>query len=110
MRQRSSRLHEKVWQERTRIQRIVPIDLAWIIAVESNLHDDRPDVDAKVEKHDGKETDLCATTLADTLEIEDEPETEATDDTEEGRDEGGESAGADAKVGSKIGRPCSTNS
>jgi len=110
LRQRTSRLHEEVWQERTRIQRVIPVDLAWVIAVESNLNDDGPDVDTKVEKHDGKETDLCTTTLADTLEIEDEPETETTDDTEEGRDEGGESTGADAKVGSKIGRPRPTNS
>jgi len=110
LRQRTSRLHKEVWQERTRIQRVIPVDLAWVIAVEPDLHDDGPNVDTEVEKHDGKETDLCTTTLANTLEIEYETQTETTDDTEEWRDEGGKSAGADAKVGSKIGRPCPTDS
>ena len=102
-------MNKEVRQEGTRIQRIVPIDLSGVIAVETSLHDNRPDVHAKVEEHDREETNLCATSLTDTLEIKYEAQTEASNDAKERRDKGGECAGADAEVGTKIGGPCTTN-
>lgn len=73
------------------------------------MHNNRPDVDAKVEEHNCEETDLRATTLTDALEVKYEAQTEAADDAEERRDEGRESAGADAEVGTEVRRPCTAN-
>lgn len=55
--------------------------------VEADLHNDAPDVDAKIEYDNGEKTELSSAPLADAFEIENEAEAEAANDAEEGRDE-----------------------
>lgn len=47
--------------------------------VEPCLHNDRPNVDAYIEDHDGEQPDLGAAALADVFEVEDVAEGEAAD-------------------------------
>jgi hypothetical protein len=53
--------------------------MAGVMAVESGLHDNRPDVYADVEDDDDIETYLSAAALAEALHVEDEAEAEAAD-------------------------------
>lgn len=57
-------LDEEVGKEGRWIQRVVPIDSARIMGVELDLHDDRPDIDAEVQKDYGVETKLGPPSLA----------------------------------------------
>jgi hypothetical protein len=57
------------------------------VAVESGLHDDRPDVNTQVQDNNQDKTNLGSSSLAESIHIEDETEAEASDDAEEWRDE-----------------------
>lgn len=72
LRQGPRRLYQEVREERRGVERIVPVDMAGVAAVEPDLHDDGPDVDAGVEDHDRPQPELRSSSLADAFEIEDE--------------------------------------
>jgi hypothetical protein len=80
-------LNEKVGQERGCVEIVFPIDAARVVAVESGLHDDRPDVHTQVQDNNQDKTDLGPSSLAESLHVENETEAEASDDAEEWRDE-----------------------
>ena len=63
LRHRSGGLNEKVWQESRRIKTPIPVDLSRTVFVESDLHDDGPDVDREVEHDNSNQTELGATAL-----------------------------------------------
>ena len=69
-------MHEEVRKECGRIERVVPVDGSGVIAVESDLHDDGPDVDTGVQDDDSKQTKLSTASLAETLDIQDKTEAE----------------------------------
>ena len=69
-------MHEEVRKECGRIERVVPVDGSGVIAVESDLHDDGPDVDGGVQDDDSKQTELSTASLAETLDIEDKTKAE----------------------------------
>lgn len=71
-------MHEEVRKECGRIERVVPVDGSGVIAVESDLHDDGPDVDTGVQDDDSKQTELSTASLAETLNIQDKTEAETT--------------------------------
>ena len=87
--QRARRLDEEVWQERASVQRLVPVDCARVVLVEFCLNDDSPNVDSEVQQNDSKETNLCASTLAEALHVEYKTKTKAANNAEKGRDERG---------------------
>ena len=57
------------------------------MAVESGLHDDRPDVHTQVQDDNQDKANLGPSSLAESLHVENETEAEASDDAEEWRDE-----------------------
>ena len=86
LRQRAGSLNEEIRKKRSCITRIIPVNLARVVAVELGLDDDGPDVNAEVQENDSQETQLSSTALADAFQVENKAQTEASDDTEEGRD------------------------
>jgi len=53
------------------------------MVVESDLHDDGPDVNSKVEQHDHEQSNLGPSPLAQALHVKNKTECEAPDDAEE---------------------------
>jgi len=66
------------------------------------LHNNGPDVHAKIEDNNSAETYLCAAPLTEALHVKDETKTEAANDAEEWRDEGRECTSADAEVSGEV--------
>jgi hypothetical protein len=102
------RLNEEVWQKGASIQRVIPVNLAGVVDSKAILHDDRPNVDAEIENHNGEETELCTSALTDALQVEDEAETKASNDAKEGWNERWKSPSSDTEVSTKISRPGAT--
>ena len=80
-------MNKEVRQEGGCVEVILPIDLAWVVAIEPGLHDNGPDIHPQVQNNNQDKTNLGPPSLAEPLHVENETEAEASDDEEEWRNE-----------------------